>query len=224
MCGRYALTLPHDAVAGFFDAQHDKTRFTEPRYNICPTQDIPVAVEFDGERYLTPMRWGFIPHWYKAPTDGPLLINARSETVAEKPAFRDAAKSRRCLVPASGFYEWRRAGDRGKEPWYFQAREADLLAFAGIWQAWTAPDSGERLISCAILTTDAGEKMAEIHDREPVVIEPDDFGGWLDKTAELPADRLVSRPDEYYRRYRVSTAVNAARGNDPSYIAPIDEG
>lgn len=223
MCGRYALTLPHDAVAGFFGVQHDKTHFTEPRYNICPTQDIPVAVEFEGQRYLTPMRWGFIPQWYKAPTDGPLLINARAETVAEKPAFREASASRRCLVPASGFYEWRRSGAGAKEPWYFQAAKADLFAFAGIWQAWSAPDSGARLVTCAILTTDAGNRMAEIHNREPVVIEPDDFGAWLNKQADLPSGLLLGRPDEFYRRYRVSKTINGARGNDPSYIAPVEQ-
>ncbi len=224
MCGRFALTLPHDAVAGFFDVRHVKTHFTEPRYNICPTQEIPVAVEFDSERYLTPMRWGFIPHWYKAPTDGPLLINARSETVAEKPAFREASASRRCLVPISGFYEWHRTAGKGKEPWYFQAAKVELIAFAGIWQAWTAPDSGERLITCAILTTDAGKRMAEIHDREPVVIEPSGFGDWLNREAVLPAAKLVSMPDIFYQRHRVSTAINGARGNDPSYIEPIVEG
>lgn len=223
MCGRFALTLPHDAVAGFFDVRHDKTQFTAPRYNVCPTQEIPVAVEFGGERYLTPMRWGFIPHWYKTPSDGPLLINARSETVAEKPAFREAAAARRCLVPVSGFYEWHREQGKGKEPWYFRAAEADLFAFAGIWQAWTAPDSGARLITCAVLTTAAGDRMAEIHHREPVVIDPEDFGDWLNKEADLPAARLVSRSDDYYRRHRVSTAINGARSNEPSLIEAIEQ-
>jgi len=109
----------------------------------------------------------------------------------------------------------------GKEPWYFQTRDAGLFAFAGIWQAWTAPDGDERLITCAIRTTEAGSRMAKIQDREPVVIEPDDCGGWLGKKAGLPTGKLAGRPDDYYLRHRVSTAINGARGNDPAYIAPV---
>ncbi len=221
MCGRFALTLPHDAVAGFFDATHVKAEFTAPRYNICPTQDISVAVEFGGERYLTPMRWGFIPHWYKSPSDGPLLINARSETVAEKPAFRDASQKRRCLIAVSGFYEWHRPEGGAKEPWYFTPNGADLFAFGGIWQAWTAPDTGQRVVTCALSTTASGDRMSEIHHREPVVIDPADFGDWLATDHRLPNQYLGHRPDDFYNRHRVSTAVNSARAGDASLIEPI---
>jgi putative SOS response-associated peptidase YedK len=223
MCGRFALTLPHDAVAGFFEATHVKAEFSEPRYNVCPTQEIPVAVEFGGERYLTPMRWGFIPHWYKSPTDGPLLINARSETVTEKPAFREAAQKRRCLIPVSGFYEWHREQGKGKEPWYFTQNDADLFAFAGIWQAWTSPETGKRQVTCGVLTTAAGKRMAQIHHREPVVINPSDFGDWLLPDTEIPVDKLHHKADDFYHRHRVSTAVNGARAGDPSLIEPIEE-
>ena len=119
MCGRFAFTLPRDAVAKFFGAVTVRAEF-EPRFNICPTMDIPVAVHYEGERQLVPMRWGFIPKWYKSPSDGPMLINARAETIAEKPAFRDAVRTRRCLIPADGFYEWHR--EKGMRcPWIFSA-------------------------------------------------------------------------------------------------------
>lgn len=223
MCGRFALTLPHDAVAGFFDAAHVKTEFTEPRYNVCPTQEIPVAVEFGGERYLTPMRWGFIPHWYKSPTDGPLLINARSETITEKPAFRDAVQKRRCLVPVSGFFEWHRTAGKGKEPWYFTQEGADLFALGGIWQAWTSPETGQRQVTCAVVTTAAGDRMSEIHHREPVVIDPTDFSDWLAPEAGMFTGKLSHQPDGFYHRHRVSRAVNSARTGDASLIEPIEE-
>lgn len=216
MCGRIALNLPTDAVASWFDAS-SRAGFQEPKFNICPTQNIPVAVRYEGENILTPMRWGFIPHWYGAPNDGPLLINARGETVAEKPAFRDAISKRRCLIPATGFYEWHRIDGR-KEPWYFQPADDDLMAFAGIWQAWTAPD-GARQVSVAMLTVDAGDQMADVHHREPVVIEKPRQLDWLDGDLEL----ITSAPDGFYEKHRVSSKVNKASATGPELIEPLVE-
>ena len=164
MCGRFALTLPTDAVAGWFDAVHVKAVWDQPKYNICPTQDIPVAVTYEGERHLVPMRWGFIPRWYTSPNDGPMLINARAETVAQKPAFREAVRTRRCLIPADGFYEWHREKGKGKEPWYIYPTEGELMAFAGIWQVWNGPD-GARSVTCAMITTAANADLAQVQFR-----------------------------------------------------------
>jgi putative SOS response-associated peptidase YedK len=218
MCGRFALTLPHDAVAGWFDATlHGSgcAEFQHPKFNICPSQNIPVAVQYQGANILTPMRWGFIPHWYKAPNDGPMLINARGETAAEKPAFRDAIAKRRCLIPASGFYEWHRAQGENV-PWYFHPAGDDLMAFAGIWQAWTASD-GARQISCAMLTVDAGGQMVDVHHREPVVVEPARQLDWLAGDLDL----IGPAPDGFYTKHRVSTEVNRAGSDGEELIEPL---
>ncbi|MCP5073065.1 MAG: SOS response-associated peptidase [Rhodobacteraceae bacterium] len=220
MCGRFALTLPVDAVAGWFDAVQVKVAWDRPRYNICPTQTIPVAVSYEDERQLVPMRWGFIPRWYKSPTDGPILINARSETIAEKPAFRSAAQFRRCLIPADGFYEWHREKAKGKEPWFIHPSNADLMAFAGIWQVWKGPE-GQREVTCAIVTTKAGVDLAQVHHREPVAIMPDDFGLWLGEEGKGAAVLMKAAGERYYARHRVSPAVNSARQDVPGLIDPI---
>jgi putative SOS response-associated peptidase YedK len=214
MCGRFAFTLPEEAVASWFNAT-SRAVFQTPRFNICPSQDIAVAVHYDGSNILTPMRWGFIPHWYKTPNDGPMLINARGETVQDKPAFRDAIQKRRCLIPASGFYEWHRTNEE-KQPWYFKPAQGNLMAFAGIWQAWTSPESG-RQISCAMLTVEAGEQMSEVHHREPVVIEQDRQLDWLKGDLDL----IAQAPKDFYAPHRVSTAVNKVGNDDPSLIEPL---
>lgn len=216
MCGRIALTLPHEAVANWFDAS-DRTQFQGPQFNICPSQSIPVAVSYNGSNILTPMRWGFIPHWYKTPNDGPLLINARGETVTEKPAFQDAIAKRRCIIPASGFYEWHRT-EGAKVPWYFHPAEDELMGFAGIWQAWTAPN-GARQISCAMVTVAAGAQMAEVHHREPVVIEKPRQLDWLNGDLNL----IAQAPDGFYAKHRVSQDVNKNTAQGPQLIEPLVE-
>ena len=176
MCGRFAVTLPPDAMAQLFEAQPANDLAGVPNYNVCPTIPINVCSLGEGGRRLTAMRWGFVPHWYKTPSDGPLLINARAETVAEKPAFRQAARERRCLIAMDGFYEWDRAGDQ-KLPWFIHRRDGAPMVVAGIWQGW---DKGEQpLTACAIVTTEAKGQMAEIHNRIPVLLEPEDWGLWL---------------------------------------------
>lgn len=137
MCGRFAVTLPQDAMAQLFAARPVNDLPTVPNYNVCPTNDVHVVTSDSADRQLGSMRWGFIPHWYKTPADGPLLINARAETIAEKPAFRSAARNRRCLIPASGFYEWTKDEDGNRLPWFIHPAEGDALAFAGIYQSGT---------------------------------------------------------------------------------------
>ena len=221
MCGRFALTLPTDAVAGWFDAVHVKAMWDQPRYNICPTQDIPVAVNYEGARHLVPMRWGFIPKWYKSPTDGPMIINARSETITEKPAFRRAIIERRCLIPADGFYEWHREGGE-KQPYWIRAAGSDLMAFAGIWQVWNGP-AGERSVTCAMVTTEAGDKMSEVHHREPVTIAPENFGLWLGEEGKGASTLMTAQPDTFFARHKVSKAVNSSRSDGPELLEPLTE-
>ena len=221
MCGRYALTLPHAAMVRVFAAAPANDLPDEaPRYNVCPTQTVPVVVAGEGVRRLVPMRWGFLPHWYATPTDGPLLINARAETVAEKPAFRAACRARRCLIPASGFFEWTRDGE-ARLPWYIHPAQGDLLAFAGIWQDW-GPDG---LPTCAIVTCAAGPAMSEIHHREPVTLAAGDWPLWLGEAGRGAATLMRAAPGTRLVRHRVGQEVNSNRASGPDLIDPlIDDG
>ena len=219
MCGRFALTTPHDAAAEHFAAAPSGTLPPVPRYNICPTQ--PVAMirsEPEGGRAMEAARWGFVPRWAKRPDDGPLLINARAESIAEKPAFRDAARSRRCLIPASGFYEWRAAEDGGKDPFWIAPADDRPIAFAGVWTDWDGPEG--RLRSCAIVTCAANAALAAIHHRMPVVIAPEDYALWLGEAGHGAARLMRPAPDALLVARRVSRAVNAARADGPDLIEP----
>jgi putative SOS response-associated peptidase YedK len=222
MCGRFALTLPMDAMASLFSATQVRSVFEAPRYNIAPTQMIPTVVNFADERQIVDMRWGFIPHWYSSPTDGPLLINARSETIDEKPAFKGAFERRRCLVPASGFYEWHREKGKGKEPFYISSQCDDLMSFGAVWQAWTSPE-GARNITVAMITQAAGPEIAPIHHREPVVIHPKDHAAWLGEE-DRQLDMFQSNGEQgYFQSHRVSTEVNGSRSDHAGLMAPLDD-
>ena len=217
MCGRMANTLPTDSVARLFSATPANDLPPVPDYNICPTQSVAV-VTADAGRRLRPMRWGFLPHWYKSPTDGPLLINARSETVAEKPAFRAAVRERRCLVPVSGFYEWHRTKE-ARLPWFAQRSDGEPLVLGGIWQDW----GEERQPTLAILTTEANAGMAPIHNRLPLVIEEKDWALWLGEQGHGAAVLMKPAGDDVLALHRVSTAVNSNRAEGPELIEPYIE-
>ncbi|SDE86061.1 SOS response-associated peptidase [Limimaricola pyoseonensis] len=219
MCGRMAITLPHDAMAQMFEATPANDLPEVPNYNVCPTVQVHSVTSGDGARRLRPMRWGFIPHWYKKPNDGPLLINARSETIAEKPAFRAAVRERRCLIPASGFYEWTVDDEGHKLPWYIHREDGDPLAFAGVWQDWER--DGEAFTSCAVVTTKAAGRMADIHTRMPVVLEAADWPLWLGEAGHGAAVLMRANPD-VLGFHRVDPAVNSNRARGPELIAPID--
>lgn len=219
MCGRMTMTHPDDAMARLFQAAPSNDLPEVPRYNICPTQAVAVVTTEQGGRRLRPMRWGFVPHWYKTPTDGPLLINARAETIAEKPAFRAAVRERRCLIPASGFYEWTKDEDGTRLPWYFTPQGEGPLVFAGIWQDWVQGDA--RLTACAIVTTGASDWMAETHHREPVVLGPDDWARWLGETREKAAPLMRPAPQGWYARWRVDPRVNSNRAAGEELIRPL---
>ena len=177
MCGRFALTLPHDAMAQLFDAVPSNALPDIPNFNICPTNLVHAVHVLEGQRRLVAMRWGFLPHWYKAENGGPLLINARAETLAEKPAFKAACRERRCLIPATGFYEWTKDEAGNRLPWYIYPADAELLVFAGVWQDWERGD--EALRTCAIVTCGANEAMSRIHHRMPVILRAGDWPLWL---------------------------------------------
>lgn len=219
MCGRMALTLPHEAMVQLFEAVPSNDLPPVPNYNVCPTVQIPVVTAGEGGRRLRPMRWGFIPHWYKKPNGGPLLINARAETIAEKPAFRAACRERRCLVPATGFYEWYRAEDQTPLPWFVQRADGAPLVMAGIWQDWHHGD--EVLTTCAIVTTAANDAMARIHHRIPVILTPDDWPLWLGEIGKGASTLMKSAPEDALSFHRVSTAVNSNRATGPDLMAPV---
>lgn len=217
MCGRFALTLPDDAMAALFDATLANDLAPLPNYNICPTNQVHTVTSEGGNRRLRPMRWGFLPHWYKTPTDGPLLINARAETIAEKPAFKAACRARRCIIPAAGFYEWTRLEDGTKLPWYIQRADAAPLALAAIWQDWGALGS-----TAAIVTTGANDAMGKIHHRIPVILEPDDWPMWLGELGKGAATLMTATAEDTLTLHRVDTAVNSNRAQGAELVAPID--
>lgn len=188
-------------------------------YNVCPTQRVAVIWQADGVRHLGAMRWGFLPVWYKGLTDGPLLINARAETVAQKPAFRAAVRARRCLVPADGYYEWFRDGENNRLPWYFSRQDGAPLVLAGIWQDWE--QGSERLRSCAIVTTEANAATQAVHHRMPVILEPEDWAKWLGEEGHGAARLMQPAGEEVLTFHRVSRAVNSNRAHGPELIEPI---
>jgi putative SOS response-associated peptidase YedK len=221
MCGRYDLNTPPIRLKTRF--QTDFGRIAAelvPRYNIAPSTRVPIVRIEDGERRAALATWGLLPRWAKN-DEGVKPINARGETVAEKPMFRDAFRHRRCLIPADGFYEWKRTGT-AKQPWRFTMADREPFAMAGIWDLWTrGPVPRE---TCAIVTTDANELMAKVHDRMPVIIAPEHYQAWLDPAYPDPEELLAPFPAEEMAAYRVSTRVNNARNEDPGLIEPLPEG
>lgn len=228
MCGRYVLAVkPEDVEAEF---SMIRIEWFPPRYNIAPTQPILVVREGREGREGALMRWGLVPSWAKDLSELPLFFNARAETAATKPAFRSAFRRRRCLIPASGFYEWLKApgvDKNGKSvvrrlPFFLQPKRP-LVAFAGLWDEW-ADDKGNLLDSATILTTTANDDVARLHDRMPVVVEPGDFARWLapeNETMEAVGDILRPAPAGTFTAVAVSPRVNTARFDDPQLIEPI---
>ncbi len=221
MCGRFAITLPTDAMARLFSAAPANDLPGVPNYNVCPTTQIHVIAGGDTGRRLVSMRWGFLPHWYKTPTDGPLLINARAETIAEKPAFRSACRERRCLIPADGFYEWKKDAEGNRLPWYIHPSDGEVLAFAGIWQSW---DKGEHPIeTCGVVTTGANDTIGSIHHRMPVVVRQQDWGKWLGEEGKGAALLMKPAPEDALAFHRVSRKVNSNRASGPELIEPFED-
>lgn len=213
MCGRLSLTTPPDAVRSFF-GYSDQPNFP-PRYNIAPTQPIATVRYEHGAHRFHLVRWGLIPAWVKDPSGFTLLINARAETAAEKPSFRASMRHHRCLIPASGFYEWLRTPD-GKQPYWIHPADGDLMAFAGLWSTWSDADGGD-MDSGAILTIGSNRMMSAIHHRMPVILRPDAFETWLDvqNVDTREAARLLQPiDDDFLVATPVSTRVNKVSNDD----------
>ena len=220
MCGRYTLKTPIDVVAEHFGIEEYPSSLT-PSYNIAPTQEVAAVVEEEDERKLEMFRWGLVPSWAKDPAIGNKMINARAETVAEKPSFRSAFKRRRCLIVADGFYEWQKAGDGGKQPYHFRMKDSSPFAFAGLWETWDG--YGEDVRSCSIVTTDANDLMREIHHRMPVILPAENYAAWLDpafEEKEALRDLLKPYPSDGMEAYPVSRRVNRPGNNEPSVVEP----
>ncbi|HET9717291.1 MAG TPA: SOS response-associated peptidase [Pseudolabrys sp.] len=217
MCGRYAVTSAPEAIRALF-GYPEQPNFP-PRYNIAPTQPIAVVRLHEGRRQFALLRWGFLPSWVKDPKNFTLLINARGESVIDKPAFKAAMRRRRCLVPADGFYEWKALGTR-KQPYFVRARSGSPLAFAGLWETWTGPN-GEELETAAIVTTRASGTIAHIHDRMPVIVPPEAFDLWLDCAnvdAETAAALIAPAAETDLEAYEVSSEVNRTANDHPALI------
>ena len=218
MCGRYLITTAPEAMRSLF-RYREQPNFPA-RYNIAPTQPVPVVRLWEGRRQFVLVRWGLVPAWVKDPRRFSLLHLARAETVNDKPAFKNAMKRRRCLVPADGFYEWSETGR--KQPFFVRARSAGPFAFAGLWETWMGPN-GEEVESMAIITTPANRMLSAIAERMPAILPPDAYDLWLDcmnVDALTAAAFLGAAPEEMLEAYEVSTAVNRTVNDDPSLLVP----
>ncbi len=222
MCGRYRLARKKEILAETFDVENEVD--WSPRYNVAPSQDVPVVRQDAARpaRSLSLIRWGLIPSWSKDAKAGYKMINARAETVADMPAFRDPFRSRRCLVPADGFYEWTKQGKQ-KSPFCFSMADDSVFAFAGIWDRWRDPNKmnpdKEWIETCSIITTSANALLSGIPDRMPVILKRDDYDLWLDpgfKKVDALRDLLKPFPADAMRHYRVSTRVNSVKNDDPA--------
>jgi putative SOS response-associated peptidase YedK len=216
MCGRYALAVSKEDVEAEFSMI--RIEWFPPRYNIAPTQPILVVRAERGQRRPALVRWGLIPSWTKDLSAMPLLFNARSETAAEKPAFRGAFRHRRCLIPATGFYEWQKGASGQKQPFYLQPAKGGVIAFAGLWDEW-ADDKGNVIDTATILTTSANRELAPIHERMPVVVQPDQYDLWLGldpRRGEGAAQLLLPPPDGTFEAIPVGSAVNSFQNDNAS--------
>jgi putative SOS response-associated peptidase YedK len=227
MCGRYALTTPADVLARVFEATVDEELAEQPpRYNLAPTQPAPVvrARREGSGRTVSLLRFGLVPYWSNGPDASLRTINARSESAAGSRVFGGALRRRRCLVPADGFFEWKKL-DRGKQPYFIHLAAGGPMAFAGVWERWRAHGSGEVIDSFAVLTTEANQEVRPLHDRMPVILEPADFDLWLDRAVEDPetlGHLLRPAAAGVLAMYPVSTRVNAPANDDAAVLQPLE--
>ena len=240
MCGRYVSATPPDELARYFAAAApSREELLEPNYNVAPTDDVFAVLQRDGVRRLDVFRWGLVPRWAKDPKIGSRMINARSDGLAEKNAFKFAFARKRCIVPADGFYEWKRTGGVApKQPMFIHRADGAPLAFAGLWESWPDPRSAAAagaepepgrdapvLHSCTIITTTPNQKMAAVHDRMPVILDEDVWATWLDEdNHDLDAlgHLLVPAPDDVIDLYPVSREVNTVSNDGPQLIARVE--
>jgi putative SOS response-associated peptidase YedK len=225
VCGRFTLRAPPQEIQRVFGL--DAAPRLEPRFNVAPGQDIAtVHAERDGRRVMGLRRWGLVPHWAHDPRVGARLVNARAETAASRPAFRDAMRLHRCLVPADGFYEWSGAAGPGRQPHLVERADAGLFAIAGLYEHWRSA-SGEWLHTCTLLTVPANALLRAIHDRMPAILSPEHWDAWLDPTAKDAARAaawLAPSPPDELRAVAVSRRVNRTEFDDPACIEPAEPG
>lgn len=221
MCGRFTQKAKLNEIENEFKISISQDTLFKPRYNIAPTQIIPAVLEQDGERIINGLKWGLILHWSKDDSFASKLINARAETLAEKPSFRDAFKKHRCIIPASGFYEWNKKSSGAKQPFYFYLKDKAVFGFAGLWEEWLDKESGEQIETCTIITTEANKVLEPVHDRMPVILKPKDYDEWLDEK-QSDTDKLQKLlapfPAKEMASHAVSRAVNTPSSDSPELI------
>ena len=223
MCGRYASSRGAHELAAHFEVDEPPEAELPPSYNVAPTDPVYAVLQRDRSRQLRVLRWGLVPSWAKDAKGAARLINARRETVADKPAFRAAYQRRRCLLPADGYYEWQTGGAR-KQPYFLSARDGGPLAMAGLYEIW-APPGGERLWTCTVITTEAADELGHIHDRTPLLVRPKDWSRWLDPAVEDPgADLLVPGTPGVLEAWPVAPAVGNVRNDGPELVRPLQPG
>lgn len=221
MCGRYVIGADAADYAGYFSSDRIVTESLTHSYNVAPTDPVYTVAEWDGERLLGTMRWGFIPHW--AEDSKGLQINARAETVATKPLFRDSFARKRCIIPANGFYEWE-PPERGRAPHWFYRADGFPMGFAGVWSTWKNPATGGLTRSCAIVTVEAQSVIRQIHRRMPLVLDPSVWDSWLDRsmTETSEIEQLLQSIDaDLVTGHEVAPTVNSVRNNDRALIDPV---
>jgi putative SOS response-associated peptidase YedK len=219
MCGRYCITSAPEAIRRLFRYRAQPN--FPPRYNVAPTQPVPIVRLSQGEREFALVRWGLIPAWVKDPKTFSLVLQARSDTVLDKPSFKNAMKYRRCLIPADGFYEWNE-GTTPRRPYVVRPTHGGPVAFAGLWESWMGPN-GEELETAAVITTNANKTLRPIHFRMPAVIPPEAFDLWLDcrnVDADTAAALLVPAPEDLFEAYEISPAVNRVANDYPGLLEP----
>jgi putative SOS response-associated peptidase YedK len=226
MCGRFVQISPYNIIKETFNIGTMPFEAI-PNYNAAPTQKILTVVKYDSGNELEKLNWGLVPFWAKDISFGSRMINARVETVSNKPSFRDAFKNRRCLIPADGFYEWK--GEKGnKQPFFITTNSREPFVFAGLWETWTDKESDEESVykSCTIITTEASGSIRKIHNRMPIILMPEFYDKWLNPEVQDPKELRVILQDgliDDLQSYSVSKYVNSVKNNDPSCINPIDE-
>ncbi len=223
MCGRYSFWLSPSKLKEFFDLF--RADDFPPRYNIAPTQTVPVVrVDAEGQRVANNLRWGLLPFWAKSKAEGSKMINCRSETAATKPAFRHAFKKQRCIVPASGFFEWQEIeGSKETQPYYLTLKNGDPAAFAGLWESWKDPETDSRLETFTILTTTATDVIGEVHYRMPITLDRDVWPVWIDPAMQEPdaLQAMLTPSMEKWQRWPVSKVVGNVKNDRPECISPI---
>jgi putative SOS response-associated peptidase YedK len=221
MCGRYTITISEDELIARYMIEEPTNRYHQSRFNVAPTQRVPVILNDEGVLKLDAFRWGLVPFWAKDLKIGYTMINARADTVTTKPAFKNAFKQRRCLIPADGFYEWKKIGS-DKQPYRILLRDEKIFSMAGLWEAWNSPD-GEKIFSCSIITTEPNELMVDIHDRMPMILSREDEKKWLDKNQSVKDLKAMLQPfpAERMRAYPVSKVVGNVKNQGNELIVEV---